>query len=97
MVADTGRIGYLAQRGDGLDEQASVLDVVRAAAPHRPPQQVRAALARFLLRGDTVHRQVATLSDGERFRVALARPLLADPPRLELGRDGRLIEHAPPT
>ena len=37
-------------------------------------------LARFLLRGDTVLRPVAALSGGERFRLALARELLADPP-----------------
>ena len=79
-TAFTDRIGYLPQRLDGLDDGASVLDQVRAAAPRTPPQQVRAQLARFLLRGDAVHRQVGTLSGGERFRVSLARVLLADPP-----------------
>lgn len=79
-TAHTGRIGYLPQRTDSLDDDATVLDTVRAAAPGRPPQQVRRALARFLLRGDAVHRQVRSLSGGERFRVALARLLLAEPP-----------------
>jgi ATPase subunit of ABC transporter with duplicated ATPase domains len=76
----TDSIGYLPQRLDGLDDTAGVLDQVRAAAPATSPQQVRAQLARFLLRGDDVHRPVGTLSGGERFRVALARLLLADPP-----------------
>jgi ATPase subunit of ABC transporter with duplicated ATPase domains len=74
----TDRIGYLPQRIDGLDERASVLDNV--AAPDGDTALVRTRLARFLLRGDSVYRPVATLSGGERFRVALARLLLAEPP-----------------
>jgi ATPase subunit of ABC transporter with duplicated ATPase domains len=78
--AHVARIGYLPQRRDGLDDAASVLDVVAAAAPRTPTPELRNRLARFLLRGDAVHRPVGTLSGGERFRVALARLLLADPP-----------------
>lgn len=79
-VALTERIGYLAQRLDSLDDQVTVLESVRAAAPNTPPGEVRASLARFLFRGDAVDRPVGQLSGGERFRVALARLLLADPP-----------------
>lgn len=57
-----------------------MLDNLRAAAATTDVAPVRTRLARFLLRGGAVHRPVATLSDGERFRVALARLLLADPP-----------------
>lgn len=52
---------------------------VRRAAPRVPDAELRNRLARFLLRGAAVDRPVATLSGGERFRVALARVLLAEP------------------
>ena len=76
----TDRVGYLTQRLDGLDEAASTLENVRAAAPEVPPGEIRNQLARMLLRGDTVNRPVRSLSGGERFRVHLALLLLADPP-----------------
>ncbi|WP_158228161.1 ABC-F family ATP-binding cassette domain-containing protein [Pseudonocardia sp. MH-G8] len=71
---------YLPQRLDVLDDAARVLDAVRAAAPDADPQRVRAGLARFRVHGDAVERRVRTLSGGERFRVVLARLLLAEPP-----------------
>ncbi|WP_213813977.1 ABC-F family ATP-binding cassette domain-containing protein [Glaciihabitans sp. dw_435] len=76
----TDRVGYLPQRLDGLDDNASVLDNVRALAPLVSTGAIRNRLARFRLRGATVDRPVGSLSGGERFRVALARLLLAEPP-----------------
>ncbi|QEO13077.1 ABC-F family ATP-binding cassette domain-containing protein [Agromyces intestinalis] len=76
----TDRVGYLPQRLDGLDETASALDNVQAVAPGSTPGAIRNQLARLLIRGSSVDRPVASLSGGERFRVSLARLLLADPP-----------------
>jgi ATPase subunit of ABC transporter with duplicated ATPase domains len=73
------RAGYLPQRIE-LDDESSVLDTVRASAPDLSPGEVRNRLARLLIRGDMVDRLVGALSGGERFRVALARLLFADPP-----------------
>jgi ATPase subunit of ABC transporter with duplicated ATPase domains len=76
----TDRVGYLTQRLDRLDGSLGALENVAAAAPSAAPAFLRNQLARLLLRGDTVLRPVDSLSGGERFRVALARLLFADPP-----------------
>ncbi len=72
-------VGYLPQRLDVLDPARSVLANVRAVAPSATPHEVRAQLARFLLRGAAVEHRAATLSGGEQFRATLACLLLADP------------------
>lgn len=99
----TDRVGYLPQRLDSFSDSESALEVVGAAAPALSPGTVRNNLARLLLRGGSVHRPVRTLSGGERFRVALARLLFADPPaqllvldeptnNLDLGSVDQLVE-----
>ncbi|GAA4478959.1 ABC-F family ATP-binding cassette domain-containing protein [Microbacterium panaciterrae] len=75
----TDRIGYLPQRMDGLDERATVVENLAERAPEIPEKELRNRLARFLIRGAAMDREVGSLSGGERFRVALAALLLADP------------------
>ncbi|MBN9215076.1 MAG: ABC transporter [Microbacterium sp. SCN 70-200] len=79
-TAHTDRIGYLSQRVDGLDGAESPLQNLRRAAPGAGDVELRNRLARFLLRGDAVLRPAAGLSGGERFRLALACLVMADPP-----------------
>lgn len=74
----TRRVGYLDQNLV-MDDSATILENVRQTAPTRLPHDILEQLARFLVRGDMVERVVGGLSGGERFRVALARILLAVP------------------
>ncbi|RDV45381.1 ABC transporter ATP-binding protein [Leifsonia sp. ku-ls] len=76
----TDRVGYLTQRLDGVDETLGALQNVRLVAPEAPDSLIRNRLGRLLIKGDDVDRPVGTLSGGERFRVLLARLLLAEPP-----------------
>lgn len=76
----TERVGFLPQRLDGLKEDANAIVNVQEVASETPVGTIRNQLARLLLRGDSVDRPIRTLSGGERFRVCLARLLLADPP-----------------
>ena len=76
---DRRRVAHLTQRLDDLDDTATVLANLRATAPARTTEALRAHLARFLFRGDGVDRPAGVLSGGERFRLSLARLLLAEP------------------
>ena len=72
-------VGYLPQRLDLLDDDRTVLDNVARWAPDATANELRAALARFRLRGDRVLLPAGVLSGGERFRVQLAALLSARP------------------
>lgn len=76
----TERVGYLPQRLDNLDETRSALENVQDVATGTSSGTIRNQLARLLIRGSAPDRPVATLSGGERFRVSLAKLLLAEPP-----------------
>jgi len=76
----TDRVGYLPQRLDDLINDLDAIDNILSVSGSATQAEVRAKLAGMLIRGDDVFRPVAALSGGERFRVAVARLLFADPP-----------------
>jgi ATPase subunit of ABC transporter with duplicated ATPase domains len=66
------RIGYYAQEHETLDSARSVLENLLTAAPDLTETEARTVLGSFLFSGDTVAQPVATLSGGEKTRLALA-------------------------
>ncbi|MGW0103355.1 ATP-binding cassette domain-containing protein, partial [Nocardia sp. NPDC003354] len=74
-----GRVAYLSQRLDLLDEGRTVAENFAAWAPHRPEAERMNLLARFLFRGARAHLPVGLLSGGERLRATLACVLCAEP------------------
>ncbi|MER5642403.1 ABC-F family ATP-binding cassette domain-containing protein [Kitasatospora sp. NPDC002227] len=74
-----GRVAYLSQRLDLLDEARTVAENLAAFAPSLPDARRLNILARFLFRGARIHLPVRALSGGERLRATLACVLYAEP------------------
>jgi ATPase subunit of ABC transporter with duplicated ATPase domains len=74
-----GRIAYLSQRLDLLDEQRSVLENLTSWAPALGITRRMHLLAQFLFQGNRIELPVAALSGGERLRATLACVLYAEP------------------
>ncbi len=69
-------VGYFAQAHEGLNLEHSALEEILALKP-MPVSEARHYLASFLFSGDEVYKPLATLSGGERGRVALAKLALS--------------------
>src|SRR5690606_14480897 len=65
-------IGYFAQAHEGLDPRKSIIDVIMEAG-NMGIAEARNFLGMYLFSGEDVFRDVASLSGGERGRVALAK------------------------
>jgi ATPase subunit of ABC transporter with duplicated ATPase domains len=74
-----GRVAYLSQRLDLLDDDHSVAQNLATFAPDLSDTRRRHLLAQFLFRGDRIHLPVCALSGGERLRATLACVLHAQP------------------
>ena len=66
------QIGYFAQAHANLHLDWTLMEEIQAISPEMLPAEIRDFLARFLFRGDDVHKQITILSGGERGRLALA-------------------------
>ncbi|MGH3274039.1 MAG: ATP-binding cassette domain-containing protein, partial [Streptosporangiaceae bacterium] len=66
------RLGYYAQEHETLDNERTVLENMRSAAPDLTEADQRGILGSFLFSGDDVLKPVGVLSGGEKTRLALA-------------------------
>ena len=66
------KAGYYAQEHEGLDFQATPMELMQDTA-RAPDDLLRGVLGHFLLGGDQASQRVATLSGGEKTKLALAR------------------------
>jgi len=66
------RLGYYAQEHETLDTDRTVLENMRATAPHATDGELRRILGAFLFSGDAAGQVAGTLSGGEKTRLALA-------------------------
>ncbi|GGI46304.1 putative ABC transporter ATP-binding protein YdiF [Paenibacillus marchantiophytorum] len=69
-------IGYYDQEQTGLTPSNSVLEEVWNTYPHLEEARIRTVLGNFLFSGEEVFKKVASLSGGEKARVALAKLML---------------------
>jgi ATPase subunit of ABC transporter with duplicated ATPase domains len=66
------KIGYFAQEHDTLDDDATVWQNIRHAAPESGEQDLRSLLGAFMFSGSQLDQLAGTLSGGEKTRLALA-------------------------
>ncbi|WP_072753063.1 ABC-F family ATP-binding cassette domain-containing protein [Rhodococcus maanshanensis] len=66
------KVGYFAQEHDTLDDEATVWENIRHAAPDTGEQELRSLLGAFMFTGPQLEQPAGTLSGGEKTRLALA-------------------------
>jgi len=66
------RVGYYAQEHETLDNERTVLENMKTAAPELTEADQRGILGSFLFSGDDVAKPAGVLSGGEKTRLALA-------------------------
>jgi ATP-binding cassette subfamily F protein 3 len=72
------KVGYFAQAHEDLDPSNDLIQEINKVMPNLLPAEVRNYLARYGFQGEQVFDRVATLSGGERGRLALAKLALSD-------------------
>ena len=66
-------VGYFAQAHEDLHPERTLVEEIEAVSPEMLQAELRDYLGRYLFSGDDVFQKVATLSGGERGRLALAK------------------------
>lgn len=78
-VGEKVKIGFYHQELQGLDDTKTVFDIIKDIIPTTDDLPIRNFLALFLFMGDDIYKEVASLSGGEKSRLALASLLIQKP------------------
>lgn len=70
-------VGYYDQEQQTLEENKTIFDEISDTYPNMTAGQIRNVLAAFVFTGDDVFKPIASLSGGEKGRVALAKIMLS--------------------
>jgi len=80
MVINEGaRVGYYRQDFSGLDFEQTPFEALQQVMFEGSDQDVYAAAAHFLLRGDSLHTPIGSLSEGQKGLLSYARFVLQQP------------------
>lgn len=71
------RIGYYAQNANELDDTKTVIEELGDTFPFMGTSSLRGALGTFLFKNDDIHKQIGTLSGGEKARIRLLKLVLS--------------------
>jgi ATP-binding cassette subfamily F protein 3 len=77
-------LGYYDQQLAGLNMNSTVMDEIRELDSTATDGELRSYLAQFLFSGDEIFKKIASLSGGEKSRVALAKLIYESPTILAL-------------
>ena len=78
IVGNNMKIAYYSQASEELEGNKTILEYVWDAHQNLTQTEVRKALAIFLFKGEDVNKEIATLSGGEKARVALLMIMLSE-------------------
>lgn len=78
------RTGYYRQDFSGLDFEQNAFESLKEVMVEGNDEDVYSVAARFLLRGDTLHTSIGTLSEGQKGLLSYARFVLQQPALLVL-------------
>lgn len=78
IVGNNMKIAYYSQASEELEGNKTILNYVWDAHQNLTQTEVRKALAIFLFKGEDVNKEIATLSGGEKARVALLMIMLSE-------------------